>query len=47
MMGLVDRWNHPPLFAYTDRYMATETIGWHRSWSGWTAAMWDLHRSQF
>jgi hypothetical protein len=44
MMGLVEEWNHPPLFDYTDRYALTEPSGWTRSWSGWVERMWDLYR---
>lgn len=44
-MGLVSAWNHPALFDYMDRYMATEPSGWTRGWSGWCERMWDLHRA--
>ncbi len=47
MMGLVDEWNHPALFDYTDRYMQIEPVGWTRSWSPWCGDMWDLYRPQF
>ena len=47
IMGLVDAWNHPALFDYTDRYAALEPAGWTRSWSPWVGAMWDLYRPQF
>jgi hypothetical protein len=47
MMGLRDEWNHQVLFDYTDRYAATEPVGWTRSWSPWVGRMWDLYRAQF
>lgn len=47
MMGLVDEWNHPPLFDYMDRYAQTEPPGWTRSWSAWCGDMWDLYRAQY
>ena len=47
VMGLVDDWNHPPLFAYTDRYVDIELSGWTRSWDSWVGAMWDLYRGHF
>jgi hypothetical protein len=47
MMGLVDEWNHPALFDYTDRYVTSETSGWTRSWSTGCGDMWDQYRSQF
>ncbi|MGE3172812.1 MAG: hypothetical protein AB7O97_09300 [Planctomycetota bacterium] len=47
MMGLVGAWNHQVLFDYTDRYMAIETVGWHRAWSPWVDAMWVRYRSQY
>lgn len=44
MMGLVDEWNHPSLFDYTDRYVTIETSGWTKSWSSWCGDMWDQYR---
>jgi hypothetical protein len=47
MMGLVAHWNHPPLFDYQDRYMATEGAGWRRAWIPFSADMWDAYRQFF
>jgi hypothetical protein len=47
MMGLVDEWNHAPLFDYTDRYLQREPHGWTRAWKPWTEAMWDRYRPSF
>ncbi|HEB53689.1 MAG TPA: hypothetical protein ENI87_10595 [bacterium] len=47
MMDLVDAWQHPALFDYTDRYATTEPPGWTRTWSPWVGGMWDLYRPQF
>jgi hypothetical protein len=44
MMGLVDAWNHPALFDYTDRYVQIEPVGWTRSWAPWVGRMWDQYR---
>ena len=47
IMGLVDEWNHPALFDYTDRYNSIQLSGWTRSWSPWVGRMWDLHRQNY
>ncbi|MFK7741227.1 MAG: hypothetical protein AB8H80_12985 [Planctomycetota bacterium] len=47
MTGLVDDWNHPALFDYTDRYATIETAGWTLSWLGWTEAMWHQYRPNY
>jgi hypothetical protein len=47
MMGLVGAWNHQVLFDYQDRYMAIEGAGWQRSWSDFSADMWDAYRQYF
>ncbi|MBL8753018.1 MAG: hypothetical protein JNK15_06910 [Planctomycetes bacterium] len=47
MMGLVDEWNHPALFDYTDRYAQIEPVGWTRSWAPWVGRMWDLYRPSY
>jgi len=47
IMGLVDEWNHPALFDYTDRYVTIETSGWTKAWSGWCEDMWDTYRPVF
>lgn len=44
IMGLVDEWNHPPLFDYMDRYVTVETTGWTKAWSTWCGSMWDQYR---
>ncbi len=44
MMGLIDEWDHPALFDYTDRFAQTEPSGWTRSWSTWVGHMWDQYR---
>ncbi len=41
-------WNHPALFDYQDRYMATETPGeWTRCWDDFTETMWDTYRADY
>lgn len=47
MLSLVDEWDHPVLFDYTDRYLGIQTVPWTRSWSPWTDRMWQLYRAQF
>ncbi len=48
VMGLQDAWNHPPLFAYMDRYMQVKPEeAWHRAWVPWHGAMWDEYRKKF
>jgi len=47
VMGLVDEWNHPALFDYTDRYTSIESSGWTKSWKPWVGDMWDVYRPQF
>mgnify|MGYP006306744501 FL=1 len=49
LLNAKEYWNNPALFDYQDRYM--EMTGqpdypnsWHRSWSGFTEAMWDTYR---
>lgn len=48
ILGLVEQWNHPPLFAYLDRYQGFEhQEPWHRALAPWHAAMWDAYRARF
>jgi len=48
ILGLVDAWNHPPYFAYMDRYMQMKPEEeWHRAWVPWQAAMWDRYRAKY
>lgn len=47
VMGLVDEWNHPPLFEYMDRFAQAQPAGWTREWLPWTGSMWNLHRPNF
>ena len=48
VMGLVDAWNHPPFFAYMDRYLQVKPEeDWHRAWVPWHAAMWDRYRAKY
>ena len=42
LLGLVDEWNHPALFAYQDRYVATETQ--NQFWDPFTEQMWMAYR---
>jgi hypothetical protein len=47
-LGLVERWAWPPLFAYTDVYMArTGLQPSQRSWTRFAEAMWDTYRDRF
>ncbi|MBM4062708.1 MAG: hypothetical protein FJ265_16665 [Planctomycetes bacterium] len=47
IMGLVDEWNHPALFAYMDRYVTIQTSGWTFAWLPWTGNMWRMHRASY
>lgn len=47
ILGLVDEWNHPALFDYTDRYASIEATGWTMSWKPWVEDMWTVYRPQF
>jgi hypothetical protein len=45
LMGAKKRWNHPALFAYQDRYVATEKgDAWVQAWHPWPLAMWHKYR---
>ncbi len=47
IMGLQAAWNHPPFFAYMDRYLQTEGQGtWTRAWQDWHGTAWNLYRPQ-
>ena len=47
IMGLRDRWSHPALFDYLDRYMQIEQPGgWMRSRSPFAERMWERYRPQ-
>lgn len=48
ILGLIPAWNHPPFFAYMDRYLQVKPEeDWHRAWIPWQAAMWDRYRKDF
>lgn len=48
MMGLVEAWNHPALFAYEDRYLQTKAEeAWLRAWVPWHGDMWDAYRAKY